>query len=50
MKGSRKDNVEITLKMTADEAQWLKGVMQNPHGCSPEEEDEYEKKNEEVIL
>ncbi len=44
MKGEREDNVEITLTMTGDEAEWLKGVMQNPHGCTPEEEEEYTKK------
>ena len=43
MKGTREDNVEITLTMTADEAQWLKEIMQNPHGCTPEQEDTYNK-------
>ena len=44
MKGTREDNVEITLTMTADEAQWLKVIMKNPHGCTPEQEDTYDKK------
>ena len=34
--------VEITLTLTAEEAQWLHGVMQNPlWGQSPEIEDRF---------
>jgi len=31
--------INITLNLTEDEAQWLQGVMQNPlHGARPETE------------
>ena len=30
---------EIILKLTEKEAQWLKELVQNPIGCTPEEED-----------
>ena len=43
MKGTKEASVEITLTMTADEAQWLKEIMQNPHGCTSEQEDTYTK-------
>ncbi len=45
MKGTRDDNVEITLKMTGDEAEWLKNVMQNPlDGVEHMSEDKHQKK------
>ena len=38
---------EITLKLTEKEAQWLKALVQNPIGCTPEDEgiDEKEIRN-----
>lgn len=39
MKIEKEENIEITLKMTKEEAEWLKENMQNPlHGHSPDEE------------
>lgn len=34
----------VSLKLTEEEAKWLKGIMQNPlHGQLPTEEDETDK-------
>lgn len=44
MKGTKEESVEITLKMTGEEAIWLKSVMQNPlGGCAPKDEADNEK-------
>ena len=44
MKVSKEETIEVTLKLTDEEARWLKSVMQNPlYGHSSQDEDEYEK-------
>lgn len=45
VKATEKKTVEITLTLTAEEANWLKGLMQNPlYGLSPKQEAEADKK------
>ena len=43
MKVEREETIKFQLTLTPEEANWLKGIMQNPHGCTPQEEDEYNK-------
>jgi len=40
MKARVKKDIEITLVLNEKEALWLKGLVQNPIGCSYEEERE----------
>ena len=40
-----KKYIEVTLIMTADEATWLKALMQNPLKENPTEEDEARRKS-----
>lgn len=37
--------IQVTLVLTAEEAEWLHGVMQNPlsEDCNPANEDPYDK-------
>lgn len=50
MKAEKEENIEITLKLNKDEAEWLASIMQNPlFGCSPEDEDGYDKSMRELL-
>ena len=39
MKSKMIKKVQIALSLDEDEAKWLKSLMQNPIGCSQDEED-----------
>lgn len=45
-------NLQVTLVLTAEEAKWLNGVMQNPlsDNYDPEFEDSYDKKMREAFF
>jgi hypothetical protein len=44
METSVKNTVVVTLKLDKDEALWLKALVQNSIGCSPQDEDPYHRK------
>ena len=44
MKGTIETVTTVKLELTEEEANWLKGLMQNPHnGRMPQDEPEYDK-------
>lgn len=44
MKGSIETTTTVKLELTQDEANWLRGIMQNPlHGQNPSEEVDYDR-------
>lgn len=45
MKVSTSTQVTVTLVLTAEEAKWLNGLMQNPlsDNCDPDREDPYDR-------
>ncbi len=44
MESSIEINTKVTLVLNEEEAEWLKGTVQNPPGCTPEQEDPYNQK------